>query len=134
MSDVATARTSRSRRFAVGYAVFVGVPLLGLLGVLRVGQALPSGGLAPPAASAALRITPLDLPLLLAQIIVIIAVSRLAGAALAAFGQPRVVGEMAGGIILGPSLLGAVAPGVFEALFHAGSVQFLNALSQIGLM
>jgi Kef-type K+ transport system membrane component KefB len=48
--------------------------------------------------------------------------------------QPPVIGEMLAGILLGPSLLGWVAPGFAAALFPPGSVAVLNALSQVGLL
>jgi Kef-type K+ transport system membrane component KefB len=41
---------------------------------------------------------------------------------------------MAAGIALGPSLLGAVAPGVFNQLFAPESLGFLGVLSQIGVI
>ena len=50
------------------------------------------------------------------------------------FHQPQVVGEMIAGIMLGPSLLGWVAPGIFAALFPSSSLDFTNALSQVGLV
>jgi Kef-type K+ transport system membrane component KefB len=39
------------------------------------------------------------------------------GQAMRRFKQPAVVGEMIGGIILGPTLFGALAPAVYEWLF-----------------
>lgn len=48
--------------------------------------------------------------------------------------QPQVVGEMVAGILLGPSLLGWVAPGISAALFPADSLGPLNLLSQVGLL
>ena len=78
--------------------------------------------------------TAFDLPLLLAQIIVVLVVARLAGALVRRLGQPQVVGEMIAGIALGPSVLGAQAPKVAALLFPAGSLAFLNTLSQIGLV
>src|SRR5262245_33804988 len=50
------------------------------------------------------------------------------------FHQPQVTGEMLAGILLGPSLLGWVAPGIAAALFPPGSLAALNALSQVGLL
>lgn len=41
---------------------------------------------------------------------------------------------MAAGILLGPSLLGWIAPGVYQYLFPANSLGFVNALSQFGLV
>jgi Kef-type K+ transport system membrane component KefB len=41
---------------------------------------------------------------------------------------------MLAGILLGPSLLGWVAPGIADALFPTSSLAALNALSQVGLL
>ncbi|HEU4953526.1 MAG TPA: cation:proton antiporter [Gemmatimonadales bacterium] len=75
-----------------------------------------------------------DILLLLAQIAGVLVAARLVGRAVALIGQPRVVGEMLAGIMLGPSLLGWAAPGLSHALFPPGSLGFLSALSQIGLV
>ena len=75
-----------------------------------------------------------DTLLLLAQIAGILVAARLVGRAVALIGQPRVVGEMLAGIMLGPSLLGWAAPGLSASLFPPGSLGFLSALSQIGLV
>lgn len=76
----------------------------------------------------------MDLSLLILQIMVILGVARLVGRLFRKFRQPQVVGEMAAGILLGPSLLGLVAPRVFGFLFPVESLGFLNAISQIGLL
>ena len=44
------------------------------------------------------------------QIALIVALSRIMGWIFARFHQPQVMGEMVAGILLGPSLLGWVAP------------------------
>jgi Kef-type K+ transport system membrane component KefB len=75
-----------------------------------------------------------DFKLLIAQIATILVVSRLIGLLFQRLHQPRVVGEMVAGILLGPSLLGWVAPGISAALFPPASLGYLNALSQIGLL
>jgi Kef-type K+ transport system membrane component KefB len=75
-----------------------------------------------------------NLPLLLIQVIVILAVARLVGLLFRKIHQPQVMGEMVAGILLGPSLLGWVAPGFSAALFPPSSLGFLSALSQIGLI
>ncbi|HVI06780.1 MAG TPA: cation:proton antiporter [Candidatus Binatia bacterium] len=71
---------------------------------------------------------------LVLQITVILAVCRIVGSLFRRFHQPRVVGEMFAGILLGPSLLGWVAPSVSAYLFPASSLGFLNALSQVGVV
>ena len=75
-----------------------------------------------------------NLPLLLLQVAVILAVARAVGWIFRKMHQPQVVGEMVAGILLGPSLLGLAAPGAFNFLFPPQSLGFLNALSQIGLV
>jgi len=76
----------------------------------------------------------LDLFKLVLQIAVILAVCRVVGSLFRKIGQPRVVGEMFAGILLGPSLLGWIAPESSAYLFPAASLGFLNALSQIGVV
>ncbi len=48
-------------------------------------------------------------------------------------GQPPVVAEMIAGVLLGPSLLGLLAPGVQDALFPPEMASLLFTLSQIGV-
>jgi Kef-type K+ transport system membrane component KefB len=74
------------------------------------------------------------LTLLLAQIAAILLVSRALGLVARAFGQPLVIAEMIGGILLGPSLLGAVWPQGYATLFPASSMPVLQMLSQLGLV
>ena len=76
---------------------------------------------------------------LLVQIAVILLMARLMGGIMQFIGQPRVVGEMLGGIILGPSVLGLLDHGAWlEILFpvHTGAdpYPFLNVLSQLGVV
>ncbi len=75
-----------------------------------------------------------DLFKLVLQIAVILGVCRVVGGLFRRFGQPRVVGEMFAGILLGPSLLGWLAPHLSAYLFPPASLGFLNALSQLGVV
>jgi K+:H+ antiporter len=68
------------------------------------------------------------------DIVVILAVSRLLGAALGMVGQPQVIGEVIGGILLGPSLLGWAAPGLSAMLFPPAVLPFLKVLSEYGIV
>jgi len=74
------------------------------------------------------------LPLLLIQLILIVTMARLFGAHSARVGQPAVIGEMIAGIVLGPSVAGALAPGVFQFVFPAESMGALRMLSQVGVI
>lgn len=76
----------------------------------------------------------LNLPLLIVQIAVILLVARLVGLLFQKFKQPQVVGEMAAGILLGPSFLGWLYPDAMAALFTPESLSFLSALGHLGLL
>ena len=70
---------------------------------------------------------------LLLQLVTVLIAARLTGLLFARLGQSAVIGEIAAGILLGPSLLGWLAPGVFQTLFPASSLGTLQLLSQIGV-
>jgi Kef-type K+ transport system membrane component KefB len=74
------------------------------------------------------------LSVLLLQVIVIVAAARALGALFARIHQPAVIGEIVAGILLGPSLLGLVAPWMQEFLFPAASLGNLQLLSQVGVI
>jgi Kef-type K+ transport system membrane component KefB len=74
------------------------------------------------------------LAILLLQIVVIIFIVRLFGWICKKIGQPAVIGEIAAGIVLGPSLLGMYFPEFSTILFPEQSLGNLQFLSQIGLI
>ena len=67
------------------------------------------------------------------QLLVILAVARLVGMLVIRIGQPRVVGEMIAGILLGPTLFGAVAPELQQQLFAPELRPYLSLGAQIGI-
>src|SRR5277367_6917005 len=115
-----------NRRFVVAYILLVGVPLLGLIGVLRVGRKLtapvavrssikPEANLTTAPAAGVPHSGDKNQPegratgmpnlfTLVLQIAVVLTACRLTGALFRKIHQPRVVGEMFAGIMLGPSL------------------------------
>ncbi|MDP1823230.1 MAG: cation:proton antiporter [Archangium sp.] len=74
------------------------------------------------------------LTLLLAQMVLIIAVARTLTQVTRRLGQPAVIAEVLAGIVLGPSLLGLLAPAVMNAVFPASSMAVLRMMSQFGLI
>jgi Kef-type K+ transport system membrane component KefB/nucleotide-binding universal stress UspA family protein len=70
--------------------------------------------------------------LMLAMAVVII-VARIGGILVARIGQPRVMGELVAGILLGPSLLEKLAPQVSGFIFPGPVVAALTAGADIGL-
>jgi Kef-type K+ transport system membrane component KefB len=72
--------------------------------------------------------------LLLVQMVVVVTVARAAGALFRRLGQPRVIGEIIAGLLLGPSFLGWIAPSAVDRLFRPDSLELLGAFSQFGLV
>ena len=70
---------------------------------------------------------------LMLAIAAVILAARLVGSAIARFNQPRVMGEVLAGILLGPTLLGAVWPEAKDYLFPADIIPLLSGAAQIGL-
>ncbi|MGO9156751.1 cation:proton antiporter domain-containing protein [Mycobacterium sp.] len=69
------------------------------------------------------------------ELAVILATCRFVGLVSQRLGQPQVVGEMLAGVLLGPSLLGRIAPGVQHHLFPPGQANVvLYTTAQIGLV
>ncbi len=68
------------------------------------------------------------------QLITIIIASQLCAYLFKKIGQPAVMGEIVAGILLGPSLMGAIAPGFTAFIFPAASLGNLQMLSQVGLI
>ena len=65
---------------------------------------------------------------------VIMLTARLTGAVFARINQPAVIGEVVGGILLGPSLLGRVAPELQALVLPADAVPILGVISQLGVI
>ena len=70
----------------------------------------------------------------LLQLAVIVLAARAGGALAARVGQSVVVGEIIVGMLLGPSLFGALAPHTFDAVFRSTPAQPMTILSQVGLL
>ena len=68
------------------------------------------------------------------QMFVILAACRLCGWVVRRWlRQPQVIGEMIAGVLLGPSLLGALAPQFQQFLFPPASRPVLNVVAQLGI-
>lgn len=129
------------RRALLFYFVAVSVFVTGVYLLLASGKHLQSTGNSQVAITqSASLISALSanlhepLSILLLQVVVIIVAARLVGLLFQRLGQPAVIGEMVAGIILGPSLLGAVFPAVQAFLFPASSLGLLRTLSQLGVI
>ena len=72
----------------------------------------------------------------LVQIILLLVCGRLLGEAMQRIGQPAIMGQLIAGILLGPSVLGALAPDLQATLFPTGKEQaaMIGAVSQLGIL
>lgn len=125
------------RRKTHVYLLLVLAMILAVWMIVAAGTSLypasaPAPTIRPTAAQPSHAANPILI--LLVQIGVILALSRALGRAFQWLRQPLVIGEMIAGILLGPSLLGWVAPDVSAALFPAESIQYLRMLSQVGVI
>ncbi len=136
------ARTPERVRLLLGYGAMVVSSVLLYFVIRSFGERLAAP--APPAES---LIAPAfggylapgvaqSNPLLhvLVALLVIIAASRLVGTIFRCFHQPSVIGEVLAGILLGPSLLGKIAPTAFTSIFPASVIPLLGIIAQIGVL
>ena len=70
----------------------------------------------------------------LVQLIVIIVAARVFATIFRKFGQPSVVGEIAAGLILGPSCFGYLFPKASQAVFDPALAETFSVLSELGLI
>src|SRR5580698_10207711 len=77
-----------------------------------------------------------SLAIFFGEIVALIVVGRLVGELMERIGQPAVMGQLIGGMLLGPSVFGALLPGLQHALFPsaAGQKAMLDAVSQLGIL
>ena len=72
--------------------------------------------------------------LVIVQLVVIMGAARLFGRLFRRLGQPQVCGEIAAGLILGPSLFGRLFPQLFARLFDPSVNSSFSLVSQVGLI
>ena len=110
-----------------------GTTLSGSIGAQAVHATRPATVAAAAAAPAKKRSSEETFGRLMLAIAAVIIAARLFGAALQRLAQPRVMGEVLGGILLGPSLLAKIAPGAESYLFPKDIVPLVSAVAQVGL-
>jgi len=132
-----------TRRLLV-YLSVVGASILTVAGLIQLGDSWFTPNPVDVATTSATAGTDLlsqllanarnPLSRLLIQLVVIVVAARAFATVALRLGQPPVIGEIAAGVLLGPSLLGWLAPGASAFLFPATSMPTLQLLSQIGVL
>jgi Kef-type K+ transport system membrane component KefB/nucleotide-binding universal stress UspA family protein len=72
----------------------------------------------------------------IAQIILLLLCGRLLSEGMQRIGQPAIMGQLLSGVLLGPSVLGALSPGLEHALFPTAPEQkaMIDAVAQLGVL
>jgi Kef-type K+ transport system membrane component KefB len=83
-----------------------------------------------------MKLSTTDTAHILLALAALLVAAHLVGSLFASARQPRVIGEIVGGILLGPTVLGALAPDVAAWLFPSDGATpvILSAISQLGLL
>ena len=118
---------------AVGYSLMIGATIVIFMLIQSWGETMTAAAAPVTTAGHAAAYAGAVGHVLLA-LLVIIALARVLGKAFRLLHQPPVIGEIIAGILLGPSFLARVTPGVSAYLLPASIAPFLNVLSQVGVV
>jgi K+:H+ antiporter len=126
------ARAGRAKMFAF-YGAMIVMAAIAFLLIRSAGDQLtaPAGAGLAQGAGRSINSTLFQALLALG---VIIGTARAMGALFGLIGQPAVIGELVGGLMLGPSLLGRIAPAFHDQLLPPGVTSFLGVYSQLGVI
>ncbi|MFL6450385.1 MAG: cation:proton antiporter [Bryobacteraceae bacterium] len=136
MPSNSVAEFRKKSRPLLSYAGLLAVTAFIYLGIRAVGDTLiaptlPDG---PGMANRYSQIHVNDFLHVLLALALVIASARALGAVFRLVHQPPVVGEMIAGIMLGPSLLGRLAPGFAAYILPQSIAPLLNVISQFGVI
>ncbi len=103
--------------------------------IRKQGMTLQAPSLIDADAGSAVVHGPIDTLLhVLLSLMVVIITARGVGAIFKVFHQPPVIGEVIGGILLGPSFLGRIAPDVYQFILPTTTAPFLGVIAQLGVI
>ena len=135
-----SAKASATRRFATGrlvvaYTLMLGGTIAVLLTVRTYGERLSPAALDNATTTApGLAARNDSLFHVLLALLAIVLLGRLLGRLFLYFSQPRVVGEIVAGIVLGPSLLGRISPEAMTLILPPAVAPYLGTIAQIGVI
>lgn len=128
--------TPASRLRAAGlYAAMISLAVGAFFLIRSQGEKLVAPPADPGAAADLAAGQPVDaLMHVLLALAVVIVTARLMGAVFRYLHQPAVIGEVIGGLVLGPSFLGRIAPELQEFLLPHSVAPFLAVIAQLGVI
>ena len=121
---------------AAGYVAMIAATVALVLAIQRYGASLtaPSAVEVIPPASSIASSTGDTLRQVLVALLAVTALCQLLARAFRYIGQPPVIGEVVAGIVLGPSVLGAIAPDLAQLVVAPAVVPHLALVSQLGIV
>jgi Kef-type K+ transport system membrane component KefB/nucleotide-binding universal stress UspA family protein len=107
-----------------------------ILAVATIASLVPTAALAYAASTSGAASQEPSLGIFFGQIVALIVCGRLVGELMERVGQSAVMGQLIGGMLLGPSVFGTLFPTLQHALFPSGTGQkaMLDAVSQLGIL
>lgn len=133
--NTANSQSARPLWHAAGlYAFMLLAAVACFLIICSFGNDLVASLPAPAAAARAVRDSSFALVEVLVALVTIISAAQVMGRIFAKFHQPPVIGEIIAGLVLGPSLLGTVAPTAIRWLLPPSVAPILAVLSQVGVI
>lgn len=119
----------------LGYGLMLAGAVSVLWAILGYGDAMSAEHSAASQAPASVHKAPPETLLhVLLALVVIIAASRALGALFRFIQQPRVIGEVVAGIVLGPSLLGQLWPAAQGFILPDNVAPYLGIVAQVGVI
>jgi Kef-type K+ transport system membrane component KefB len=123
----------RRSRIALIYAASLGASIGVFFLIRSFGPSLVTTGLQEPVRLPTPENPGILLHVLLALVVVLV-VARILGAMFRKLNQPQVMGEVVAGILLGPSFLGWLAPGIASQVLPVNAAPYLAVIAQVGVV
>jgi K+:H+ antiporter len=134
--QIAAESSDSTLRLVIGYTIMLAIAV-GLFLLIRwYGESLKPFSAAETTVGKSVAVAAksdilLHVLLALAAIIIL---GRSLGKLFSYLGQPRVIGEMVAGIMLGPSLLGRISPATMDYVLPKDVAPYLGIIAQIGIV
>ena len=121
-------------RLGAGYGLMLALTVALFFVIRAYGERLSPGATNAAPADGGGAAKPEILFHVLVALLAILLAGRWMGKLCLHFGQPRVIGEIIAGIMLGPSLLGRISPEAMQFILPREVAPYLGVLAQVGVL